>query len=142
KWEPTCTGRSPVLLTFKVQVRRPALSSIGSPSKKYSPGFIGVCLSVDGLMNGDEFGAVGKGGFHLDFGNHFRDAVHDIILGENCVPGGHYLGHALAVASHFEELGGDHGDRLGMVQLESTRLASAGQLARHEDQQLVALFGG
>ena len=43
KWkcEPTCTGRSPVLLTCSVAVGRPAFSSSGAPSKRYSPGIMG-----------------------------------------------------------------------------------------------------
>jgi hypothetical protein len=35
----------------------------------------------NGLVHGDKLGAVGKGGFHLDFVDHFWDAFHDVGTG-------------------------------------------------------------
>ena len=34
--------------------------------------------SSDGIVNSDEFSAVGEGTLYLHFVNHFRDAFHDV----------------------------------------------------------------
>ncbi len=49
KWqcEPTCTGRSPRLVTSMRHVGRPALISIGSSDRKYSPGIIWHTRTAD-----------------------------------------------------------------------------------------------
>jgi hypothetical protein len=63
KWksEPTCTGRSPVLAMVSRLVGRPALISIRSSTRNYSPG---VTASPGWLMDGDEFRAIRKRAFH------------------------------------------------------------------------------
>src|SRR5262249_21364587 len=73
KWEPTCTGRSPVLATSSRRVGRPSLISIGSRSSKYSPG---IMASPYGLMDGHELGAIRKRPFHLDLADHLAHTFH------------------------------------------------------------------
>jgi hypothetical protein len=38
------------------------------------------------MVNRDEFGSVGKGGFYLNFVNHFRNAFHDLLGFQQVVP--------------------------------------------------------
>src|SRR5207237_5977567 len=116
--EPTCTGRSPVLFTWSVQVRRPALSSMASPSKKYSPGIMVASLN-DRLVHGDELGAVGKGCLDLNFADHLGNAVHHIGAGQNGAARAHDLSDALAVAGQFQELAGNERDGFRVVQFHT-----------------------
>src|SRR5438034_3577620 len=51
------------------------------------------------------------------------------------------LGHAAPVANALEDVRGDDGERLGMVELETAPLAPARQLGRGEDEQLFLLSG-
>jgi hypothetical protein len=78
KWQcdPTCTGRSPRLLTVIRRVSRPAFSSIGSDARKNSPGFRNSLLSTNRVMNRDQLGAVGERALDLNLRNHRRDAFH------------------------------------------------------------------
>ena len=50
KWQcdPTCTGRSPRLLTSMRSVGRPAFSSMGSAARRYSPGIMLIDTREDG----------------------------------------------------------------------------------------------
>ena len=61
----------------------------------------------DGMMHGDQLGAVGKSAFDLHFGNHRGHARHDLIAAEELAAEIHQLGDALAVADEFEQLRGD-----------------------------------
>ncbi len=93
-------------------------------------------------MHGDELRAVGEGGFHLHFGDHFGDALHHVVARQD---GG-------AVAHAARRRCGRHA-RLpctaavisamasGVVELEAARLAALGQQGGGEDEQLV-LFAG
>ena len=47
------------------------------------------------MMNGDQFGAVGKSAFDLHFGNHGRHARHDLIAAEKLAAKIHQLGDAI-----------------------------------------------
>src|SRR5438105_15628064 len=99
-------GRSPVLLTSTMAVCRPTFSSRTAPSMRYSPGIMGTLgsgparfceprLNGSGyrMMDCDELGAVGEGGFHLDLGNHFGHALHDVVALEEVAALAHQLGH-------------------------------------------------
>src|SRR5213076_1632670 len=104
KWQcdPTWTGRSPRFVTSSRAVARPAFSSIGSESRKYSPGIIVtfVSLSADRTVNGDQLRAVRERALDLDFRNHLRDAVHDAGDGQNRRAEAHDFGDRLSVANH------------------------------------------
>src|SRR5262249_42074464 len=95
KWEPTCTGRSPVLATSSRRVGRPALISIGSLPSKYSPG---ITASPYGLVDGHELCAIRKCTFYLDFADHLADTVHHGVARKNRRPDAHDLGDRLAIA--------------------------------------------
>src|SRR5215470_9369097 len=100
KWEPTCTGRSPVFETAIRRVGRPALISIGSLASQYSPG---ITASPYGLMDGHELRAVRKRAFHLDLADHLAHAVHHGVEGKKRGPDARDLRDRLAVADELEE---------------------------------------
>ena len=54
----------------------------------------------------------------------------------------HDLGHALAVAGQLQQMAGNQGHRLGVVQLQAASPCAPGQLGGDEDQQLVAFLRG
>src|ERR1051326_2823880 len=140
KWQcdPTCTGRSPRLLTSIVRVARPAFSSIGSDARRYSPGIMRrAARSSDRLMDRDELRAVGKRALDLNLGNHVGDAVHHGVGGEDRGSDAHDLGHRSAVANELEDLRGDERDRLGMIELQAARARLARELGGREDEELV-----
>src|SRR5713101_8343555 len=98
--------------------------------------------SSDWVMYGHELGAVGKGAFDLHLLEHLGHAVHDIAAIENGDAEGHEVGDAPAIADALQDLGGDQGQGLWIVQLEPPPPPPAGHLRRGEDQQLVLLSGG
>src|SRR5689334_10235935 len=120
-------GRSPVWRTTSVRVRRPTLASIGSASSRYSPGFITCSHSLNRVVYRDQFRAVGKCCFHLHLVDHFGDAGH--YVGGVQDPGAerHDLRHRLPVPRPLQNIGGQYGDRFGVVQLQP----ACAPLARH-----------
>src|SRR5262249_51116091 len=134
KWEPTCTGRSPVLATSRRRVNRPALISIGSRASKYSPG---TTASPYGLMDGHELGAIRKRAFHLDLADHLAHTFHHGVSREDRRPDARDLGERLAVADELEELGRDQRNGLGMVQFEAACASFSRELSGAEDDELV-----
>src|SRR6476469_5900386 len=123
KWkcEPTWIGRSPLLATTSVNVARPSLMAMSPSSSRYSPGIMGA--SGNRIVNGNELAAVREGGFDLDIGDHFGDAVHDVGPREDGGAIGHQLRHALAVARAFHDGGADQGHRFRVVEFEAARQA-------------------
>ena len=98
--------------------------------------------SSDGLVDGDELGAVGKGGFDLDVGDHFGNSGHDLVSGDDVGAGFHEVGDGAAVAGAFNDEVGDEGDGFGVVELDAAVEAAAGDGGGHADQQFVLLAGG
>jgi hypothetical protein len=93
-------------------------------------------------MHRHQLGAVGKGGFHLDFRDHLRNAFHDVGAGEDGRALAHQFGDALAVARTFQNGAGDQRDGFRVVELQTARQAPFGEQAGGEDEQLVLLAGG
>src|SRR5262249_29683746 len=131
KWEPTCTGRSPVFATSSRRVGRPTFISIGSRASKYSPG---VMASPNGLMDGHELGAVWKRAFHLDLADHLAYTFHHGIARKNRRPNARDLRDRLPVADEFEDFGGDQRDRLRMIELQTAGAPFSSELAGAEDE--------
>ena len=52
----------------------------------------------DGVVDGDELGAVGEGAFDLDFVEHFGDAGHDLVFAEEVAAEVHEFGDGFSVA--------------------------------------------
>src|SRR5262245_44488665 len=98
-----------------------------------------VLLLNDGMVNGDELGAVGKGRLDLDLGNHLGDTFHDLGALEQRRAPAHEILHAATVACAFEDRGADIGHGLGIVELQAPALAPLGEQCGGKDQQLVLL---
>ena len=96
-----------------------------------------VSWSPDGVMDGDQFGSVGKGALDLDLWNHLRDAVHDRIGSQHGRAQTHDLRDRLPIANHLEDFGGDESHRLRVIQFQAARSALSRQLAGRKNQQLV-----
>src|SRR5215470_11970835 len=77
------------------------------------------------IVDRDEFGAVGKGRFHLHLANHVRDAFHHLIGAEYVPAPGHEIGNRLAVTRSFQDEVCYHRDAFGIIQLDASRQASA-----------------
>src|SRR5690554_4710934 len=120
---------------------RPAQSSMSPSLSWYSPGVM-ARSSNNRVVDGDQFGAVREGGFHLDFVHHVSHAVHHVFAGEDFGAGAHQFGHGAAFAGAFHDFGADQGHRFGVVQFQAFGFAAFGQQGGGEQQQLVFVSGG
>src|SRR3989440_1375371 len=98
-------------------------------------------ISADRMVDGDQLGAVGEGALDLHLVDHLGDAFHHFITAEDRQARLHQLGDGAPVADALEDVGGDDGERLGMVELETAGPAPARQLGRGEDEKLLLLPG-
>src|SRR5215831_10826112 len=90
------------------------------------------------IVDRDEFGAVGKGRFHLHLANHVHDAFHHLIGGEYFSASGHELGYRLAVTRPFQDEVRYDRDAFGIIQLDASRQAPASDQRRKGDHELVS----
>ena len=91
-------------------------------------------------MEGDELGAVLERRFDLDLGEQVGDALHDVGVGEDVATVLHQVCHPPPVAGRLEHPGGEHGDRLGMVESQPPAVPRAGDtggLMEHQSLLLV-----
>src|SRR5215212_5133534 len=140
-------GRSPVLATVTLAVSLPSFNSTSLSAGNDSPGIIPPPLvggglsswrSLDyGVVDGNELNTVGEGGFDCHLIYHLGDAFHNIIMGEDGGAETHQVGDTPAVAGAFEELGGDEGDGLRVVELQAPVSPATGNLGGGEDHQLL-----
>ena len=86
-------------------------------------------------MHGDQLGAVGKDGLHLDHRQEVRDALHDIVRGQDRRSEGDQIGHRPPVARAFKDLVTDQRHGFGRVQAAPPRLPLPGKLRSGEDRQ-------
>ena len=94
-------------------------------------------IPTDRLVDGDELGAVGKGGLDLDVVDHLGDPFHHLVAADDMRAGLHQLGDRAAVAGAFDDEVGDQRDRFGMVELHAALQPLARDDRRHGNQQLV-----
>jgi hypothetical protein len=79
-------------------------------------GIHGPSISANRIVDGDELGAIGESGLHLNFMNHFWNAVHDLSTIQNSRPEAHNFGDGFSIAGCFEDFGGKDGDGLNIVE--------------------------
>ena len=91
-------------------------------------------------MDRDQLGAVREGRLHLDVLDHLRDAVHHLVTGEHPSARVHDVADRLTVARRFEDVNGQQGHRLGVVQTQPPVAALAGHVGRDVDQQALLLM--
>ena len=97
------------------------------------------CFLPDRVVDGDEFGAVGEGGFDLDVVDHVGDAFHDVGDFEKRGAVAHEVGDGAAVAGALDDLVGDDGDGFGVVEFDAAGLAAAGEIGGDDDEEFFAL---
>ena len=115
---------------------------LGAREARTVQGEVRVALSAaDGVVNRDEFGAVGKGAFHLHFADHGGDAGQDVVCAEQLLAFVHEHGHRVSVADKFEELGRDEGYRFRVVETQAAGIAFLGEEPRVVEEEFVDFFG-
>src|SRR5262245_7364677 len=108
-----------------------------------SPGIMSVRLFLmDSLANWvvktNVFGAVGEGCFHLYLVDHFRDAFHDLIAGQDLAAFGPEFGNRLAVACSLHNEICYKRDTFGIVELDASCEPPPSDQRRERDHQLVS----
>src|SRR5262249_3834323 len=93
--------------------------------------------STNGVVNGDELGPVGEGGFDVDLLDHVGDAVHELIASQRLPALRHELGNRLAISGPFEDDIGDQRDALRVVQLEASCESPPSDDRGNRDHELV-----
>src|ERR1700738_952259 len=88
-------------------------------------------------MDGDELGAVGEGRLDLDLVDHVGDAVHHLLAAQHLGAVLHQVGDRAAVARALDDEVADQRHGFGIVELDAALEASARDVGRHGDQQLV-----
>ena len=94
-------------------------------------------LSANGMVYGDEFGAVREGGFHLHVVDHVGDTFHAIGLRNHVGGSLHQVCNTPAVAGPFHNKVRDEGNRLWMIEFHAAFKASPGNDSRHRNQQFI-----
>ena len=93
-------------------------------------------------MHGDQLGAIRKGCFHLNVGNHFCNTVHDICTCEQGATFAHELGYGFAIACTFHDGCTDVGHSFWVIQLKATGFSALGQEPCCEYEEFVFFAWG
>src|SRR5829696_801168 len=126
----------------------PALISISPSPYTNSPGIMmrdpppAYRCSSNRMVDGDELRAVRERGLYLHVVQHLRHTLHDVVAAEYLTTADHQLGHGAAVAGTFEQVVGEDGDGLGVVEFQAACSPAAGKLGRVREQQPVLLVRG
>src|SRR5262245_32286516 len=106
-----------------------------------SPGIMSILLLTDSLanwiVNANEFGAIRERCFHLHLVDHFRDAFHDLIAGQDLAAFGHEFGNRLAAACSLHDEICYKRDTFGVVELDASCEPPPSDQRRERDHQLV-----
>src|SRR5262245_50976288 len=94
--------------------------------------------STNGVVNGDELGSVGEGGFDVDLLDHVGDAVQELIASQDLPALRHELGNRLSISRPLENDVGDQGDRLRVVQFEASSEPPPSDDCGDRDHELVS----
>ena len=92
-------------------------------------------------MDGDQLGTIRECRFDLDVVNHFGNARHHLVSGQDLRARLHQLCHGATIAGALDNEIGNDGNRLGMVELDAALEPSPRHHGRHRNQKLV-LFAG
>src|SRR5258708_26024224 len=89
------------------------------------------------IVNADEFGAIGERCFHLHLVDHFGDAFHDLIAGQDLAALGHEFGDRLAVACRLHDEIRYKRDAFGIVELDASCEPPPSDQRGERDHELV-----
>jgi hypothetical protein len=99
-------------------------------------------IEGDGVVDGDELGAVGEGAFDLDFEEEFGDAGEDLVTAEEATSEVHEVGNGfVAVADEFEDLGGDESDGFRVIEADAAGEAFLGEETDVVEEEFVDVVG-
>src|SRR5262249_25928556 len=91
----------------------------------------------DWTVNSNKLCAIWKGCFDFDLADHFRDAFHDLVAGQNLSPLGHQVRNVLALARCLQYEVCDDCDTLGIVEFDASCQPSSCDRRRKRDHKLV-----
>jgi len=97
--------------------------------------------SRDRIVNGHQFGPVGKGGLHLHDIDHVRNPVHHFVTSNHMTPGFHQLGNAAPVTCSFHDESCDECHGFRMVKPDTTLAPITSHHGRDRHQQPFLLVG-
>lgn len=80
-------------------------------------------------MYGDEFGAIGEGGFDLYVVDHFGNTLHHIFPGKQGSAVLHQGSYRLPVAGRLQQVAADISDGFGVIEFQATGLTFGRQFA-------------
>src|SRR5258708_25391506 len=89
------------------------------------------------IVNAYEFGAIGERCFHLHLVDHFGDAFHDLIAGQDLAALGHEFGDRLAVACRLHDEIRYKRDAFGIVELDASCEPPSSDQRGERDHELV-----
>src|SRR5215510_3175221 len=98
--------------------------------------------SANGVVNRNEFGAVGKCCFHLNCVDHSRNAFHDLIMVKYFGAFRSQLGNRFASARPLQDEVCYQCDAFGIVELDAPREPPPSDERRERDHKLVSFTRG
>src|SRR6476646_7717756 len=96
-----------------------------------------ICSLANRVVNRDELRPVGKRRFHLHFGDHVGNTVHDLIPCQHSPAFCHEVRDRLSVPRSLQHDIRDKGDGFRIIQLEASRETPSSDDRRERDHQLV-----
>ena len=91
------------------------------------------------MVECDELCPVGEGCLDLNFFQEFGHTLHDVVSSEHRAPVLHQGYYAAAVTRSFEDPRRQDGDRLGIVEPQSSRSSLTREVGGDVDQELFLL---
>src|SRR5712691_9843237 len=94
-------------------------------------------LLANWIVNANEFSSIRECRFHLHLRDHFSDAFHDLIAGQDLAAVGPELGNRLAVACSLHDEICYQRDTFGIVELDASCEPSPSDQCCKRDHELV-----
>src|SRR5262245_35430808 len=95
------------------------------------------CSLANWIVNTNEFAAIGERCFHLNIGDHFGYAFHNLIASQDLGPLGHELSDRPAVACPLHHEICDKGNAFGIIELDPSGEPLASDPCGKRDHKLV-----
>ena len=99
-------------------------------------------LEGDGMMDRDQFCAVGESAFHLHFFDHTGDPTHDFVATQKLASEIHQLGDRLPVPDELEQLRGNQCHRFRVIEAHTAGQALLSEKPSVMQNQLVQFTRG
>lgn len=93
----------------------------------------------EGIVDGDQLGAVRERGLHLNVLDHLWNAVHHLAPAQQLPARVHDVADCLAGTRLLKDVHGQQGHHLGVIEEQATATAPLRHVSRHMDQQALLL---